>query len=447
MGRQLIHQLPVPGKELFRLVVTAFQGFHHFRIHIRRRPVAAGQAGAAAQVFAFHRGKPHQSKTLAHTKPGYHVGGDIRSLLDIVGSSRGDISKNDFLRSASPEKAYQPVVKLILGLKVLLLLRHMHDISQSAHGSWHNGDLLHRLGILLQGADQRMAHLVIGDDFALFLTHDAVFLLLAHQNLLHRVEQILLVHVLSSVLYRIDRRLVDHIRKIRTHRAAGCKGDGVQIHAVVQMHILGVHLENRNSSLQIRLIHYDPSVKTARAKQRFVQNFRTVGGSQHQNSLGGVKAVHLGKQLIQRLLPLLVAAAVFIVPAPADRVNLINKYNAGRILGGLLKQIPHPGSAHAHVQFDKIRTGERKERNLRLPCHRLCQQGLSGTGRSHQQRSLGKLGSDPGIFAGIMQEIHYLLQGFLRLILPCHILEGDSRLLLHINLGVALANAHGPAAL
>ena len=46
-----------------------------------------------------------------------------------------------------------------------------------------------------------------------------------------------------------------------------------------------------------------------------------------------------------------------------------------------------------------------------------------------------------------MQEIHYLLQGFLRLILPCHILEGDSRLLLHINLGVALANAHGPAAL
>ena len=45
-----------------------------------------------------------------------------------------------------------------------------------------------------------------------------------------------------------------------------------------------------------------------------------------------------------------------------------------------------------------------------------------------------------------MQKVHHFLQGFLRLILPGHILEGHAGALLHIDLGVGFAHAHGPAA-
>ena len=42
-----------------------------------------------------------------------------------------------------------------------------------AHGTRHNRDLLYRLRILLQGADQRMTNLMIRNNPALLLAQDA----------------------------------------------------------------------------------------------------------------------------------------------------------------------------------------------------------------------------------------------------------------------------------
>ena len=80
-----------------------------------------------------------------------------------------------------------------------------------------------------------------------------------------------------------------------------------------------------------------------------------------------------------------------------------------------------------------------------LSRHSLGQQGLARSGRAHQQRALGKPGADFRIFPGIVEEVHHLHQGLLGLVLTGHVLEGDSRLLLHVDLGVALAHAHGAA--
>ena len=87
-----------------------------------------------------------------------------------------------------------------------------------------------------------MAHFVVGDDLSLLLAHNPVFLFFSHQNLFHRVKQVLLRHVLSAVLYRIDGSFVDHIGKIRAHCAAGGKGNRIQVDAHIQMNVLGMHL-------------------------------------------------------------------------------------------------------------------------------------------------------------------------------------------------------------
>ena len=120
----------------------------------------------------------------------------------------------------------------------------MHDIAQSAHGPGHNGDLLHGLGIFLQRADQRMPHLMIGDDLSLLLAHDAVLLLLTYKHYLHRVKQILLADILPALFYGIDCRLVDHIGQVGAHRAAGGKGNGIQIHGLIHLHILRMNLQD-----------------------------------------------------------------------------------------------------------------------------------------------------------------------------------------------------------
>ena len=89
-----------------------------------------------------------------------------------------------------------------------------------------------------------MAHLMIGNDLALFLTHDTVLFLFAHKYLLHCVEQILLIDILSACLDGIDGRLIDHVRQIGSHCAGGRQRDFIQIHGLIHPHILGMYFQD-----------------------------------------------------------------------------------------------------------------------------------------------------------------------------------------------------------
>ena len=138
-----------------------------------------------------------------------------------------------------------------------------------------------------------MAHLVVGNDTPLLLAHDAVLLLLTHKHLLHSLKQILLADVIPALLDRVNGRLIDHIGKIGADRSAGRERDGVQIHSFIHQNVLGMYLQYFHTSLQIRLIHNDLPVKTARTKQGLIQNLRPVRRAQDQDSSGAVKTVHL----------------------------------------------------------------------------------------------------------------------------------------------------------
>ena len=247
------------------------------------------------------------------------------------------------------------------------------------------------------------------------------------------------------MLYRQDRRFINHIGQIRAHGSGSSQGNGVKIHRLVQKHFLGVHFQNIHPSFQIRTVHNDPPVKPSRAQKRRIQDFRPVGGSQNQKSFGAVEAVHFRQQLIQGLLSLIVAS-VMGVPGFSDSIDLIDKDNAGGAFLGLLKKVPDSGSSHAHKHLHKLRTGKREKGHMRLSRHCLCQQGLSGSRRSHQQRAFWQLSADFGIILRIMEKIHYLLKGFLGLVLTGYILKSNPRFLLHIGTGFAFSHSHEAAA-
>ena len=95
----------------------------------------------------------------------------------------------------------------------------MHYIAESTHGSRNDGDLLNRLRILLKGAYKSMANLVVRHDAALFLIHDSVFLLFPHKHDFDRFKQVFLGNGLPAALNRQNRRLIDHVGKVRTNRA------------------------------------------------------------------------------------------------------------------------------------------------------------------------------------------------------------------------------------
>ena len=80
---------------------------------------------------------------------------------------------------------------------------------------------------------------------------------------------------------------------------------------------------------------------------------------------------------------------------------------------------------------------------MRLARNRAGQQGLAGARRADEQRALRQLGAYFGVLARVVQEVDNFLKRILGLVLSGHVREGDARLRFGVQLGSALAEAHG----
>ena len=150
--------------------------------------------------------------------------------------------------------------------------------------------------------------------------------------------------------------------------------------------------------------------------------------------------------MVEGLLPLIVSTAETGPALAAHGINFINEDDARRAFFGLLKQVAHPTGAHTHKHLDKLRTGDREEGNASFPGHGLGEQGFTRTRRAHQQHALGDFGADGGETIGVFEEVDNLGELELGALNAGHITKGDLGLGLHLQAGLALAEAHGGVA-
>ena len=100
----------------------------------------------------------------------------------------------------------------------------------------------------------------------------------------------------------------------------------------------------------------------------------------------------------------------------ADRVDLIDKDDAGRLLFGLLEHVTNTGRTHAYEHLDKIRARDREKWHLGLTGDRLGEQGLTGSGLAHHEHAARDPAAQLLKTTGITQELNqllYILFGFL----------------------------------
>ena len=331
----------------------------------------------------------------------------------------------------------------------MVALIHLHGVAQRTRGAGDNGDLLHRGGVVLQGCHQGMADLVVSHDALFVVGEDGILLLIAGNDYLDALFQVGLGHALAARAGRPQGSFVDDVGQLRAGSAGGHPGHGVEIHARGQCDLFGVDFQDLLAALEVGQLHGHPAVKATGAGEGRVQRLRAVGGGQNDDAVVVLKAIHLGQQLVQGLLPLVVAAVLAAVALLANGVDLINEDDAGGFLLGLLEQVTDFGSAHAHEHFHELGAGHGEERHVGFTSHGLGQHGLAGARRAHQQDALGHGCANALVLAGVVQVIHDLLQVFLSFILTGNIRKADAVGGLHIDLGVGLAHAaehHGPRA-
>jgi len=104
----------------------------------------------------------------------------------------------------------------------------------------------------------------------------------------------------------------------------------------------GVDAEDRLPAAPVGRLYGDPPVESPWTQERLVEHVRTVRRPDHDHPRGRVEAVHLGEDLVERLLALVVASAEASDPGrsrAADRVELVDEDDRRRRRLRLREQI------------------------------------------------------------------------------------------------------------
>ena len=180
----------------------------------------------------------------------------------------------------------------------------------------------------------------------------------------------------------------------------------------------------------------DAAVEAAGAQQRGVEDLGAVGRAEDDHVRAGLEAVHLGEDLVERLLALVVAAADPAVVARArapDRVQLVDEDDRRRRLLRLLEEVAHARGAHAHDRLDELRGREVEEGGVRLAGDRAGEQRLAGPGRAVEQDAVRDPRAELRVALRVLQEVDDLDELVLGLVDPGDVVEGDALLLVRLD--------------
>ena len=139
---------------------------------------------------------------------------------------------------------------------------------------------------------------MVGHQFFLKFRQDAALFLRTGDDQLKGGQQVLLRDQLAALADSPESGLVDKVGKVGAHAAGGGQRYLLQIDVLGQLDVPGMDLKGGQTARQIGTVHGDAPVEAAGAQQGLVQHLRAVGGRQKDDALGGVKAVHLGQQLV-----------------------------------------------------------------------------------------------------------------------------------------------------
>ena len=110
------------------------------------------------------------------------------------------------------------------------------------------------------------------------------------------------------------------------------------------------------TSLDVGQVDRHLAVEAARPQQGRVEDVGPVGRRDDDDARVGGEAVHLDEDLVQRLLPLVMASAKSAAAAASDGVDLVDEDDARRVLARRLEEVAHTGRAHADEHLYEVGT-------------------------------------------------------------------------------------------
>ena len=244
---------------------------------------------------------------------------------------------------------------------------------------------------------------------------------------------------------REQRRFVHQVGEIGAGESRRARGNDLEVDVRRHLHALGVDAKNFLAAFDVRLVDQHLAIEAAGPKQRRVEHLGAVGGAHDDDALARVEPVHLGEQLIQRLLALFVAADGTLHAHFTQRIEFVDEHDAGRLGLGLLKEIADARRADADKHLDELRAAQAEKRDVRFAGDRAGEQGLAGARGADEQHPFRNAAAEVGVLARVLQELHDFHQLFARLVHSGDIGEPDLHFVVGEDLGLAPRERHHAA--
>ena len=101
-----------------------------------------------------------------------------------------------------------------------------------------------------------------------------------------------------------------------------------------------MHEEDLLTIVDVGKVYIDLTVEAACTQEGGVEDVGTVRSCQHDDTAIGAEAVHLGEELIQRILTLIVAPEVVVATTgTTHRIDFVDEDDTGGLLLGRLEEV------------------------------------------------------------------------------------------------------------
>ena len=372
---------------------------------------SAAEEGVA--LFLEH----HETGDFAHAVDLHHSLDDVGGTFEVVAGARGDLPEEDLFGGPSAQQNVDLGQQFMFLGEVFVLFWRIQGIAQRRKTAGDDRDLGDLLGPLGRLGDQGVTALVVGDDLLLFLVDAAALLRQAGDGPFNRFAQVRLGHGLLAFTPRQQCRFVDDVGQIGPGETRRQPRNLRDVDVRVDLDPLHMYVEDVDAPLEIRFVHQNLAVETTRAKKRGIEDFGTVGRGEDDDGGVGTETVHLGKKLVQRLLPLVIAPHhARCGTAFADGVDLVDEDDRRRIFFRLLEEVADTCGADTDEHLDEARTGDGEEGNVRLSRNGFGQQRFTGTRAAHEQHPFGDLGAEFDVTLRVTEEVDDLEDLLLRLL-------------------------------
>src|SRR3990167_10384065 len=180
----------------------------------------------------------------------------------------------------------------------------------------------------------------------------------SEHHFFNRANKVILCNLHPILARGEDRSLVHERVKLGTRETRRALGNDGQSDIRPQWLFARMNLEDLLAVSAVWQVNGYASVEAPRSQKRWVQHVRTVRRRHDDDFFCWFEAVHLNKNLIERLFALVITAANARPAHAPDRVNLINKNNCGRGFLRYLKEVAHARCSHSHKHLHKLRRSE-----------------------------------------------------------------------------------------